>query len=303
MRDKKKITIVHSLFYYISLIFIMLLVVFLLFTALPADPVRLMLGVNASEHAVSALRHELGLDQPLFQQFFRYIKQLLIFELGTSYVTHRPVAGQIMEAFAITGQYVIIAIGASMTASLLFFRLFFNRQKSQKIFYGICSFFTSIPGLIIAVGFGVLFLKIDILAFIPSMYTRNLLMASIVLSVYPTCSLYQILVQKGRAVQKTPFITAAASYGFSERIIFLKYLLPHSLLPWLAQLSNIAASLLAGSVFIELVFSLPGVGRLVAQSVLRHDYPMMQGIVLLTSFFFILINFCFDRLYRLFMSA
>ncbi len=296
--DKKTINSTHSLIYYISLILFLLVVVFLLFTALPGDPVRLVLGVNATEQAVLALRHELGLDLPLHRQFFRYLKQLLSLDLGISLVTRRPVTGEILRAFAATAGYVFTALGGSAVASLLFFRLFYRHQKLQNVLYRLCSFLTGIPALVLAVALGIFALKLDALAFIPSLHARKFWLAVFVLSLYPACSLYQILVSEGRTVHKKAFISAAKSYGFAGQTVFFRFLLPNVLLPWLAQLSNILASLLAGSVFIELVFSLPGAGRLVAQSVLRHDYPMMQGIVLMSSVGFIILNFGFERLYR-----
>jgi peptide/nickel transport system permease protein len=293
----------RSLMYHLGLCLFLLLLVFILFSALPTDPVRLILGVNTTEAAVDALRHELGLDRPLYRQFFDFLTDLINGDL-TSFVTRRPVFPDIFIAYLATLSYSAIALVISIALSTGALYLVFRNPGLKRSVLVLTSFFTSIPSLVIAVSFGIVFLKLQIFFFLDSLYLRNLLTAAFVLSIYPVCSLSQILIKEGEFISARRYVVAGRSYGMSKNRLFFGLILRNSLLPWLAQLSNIAATLIAGSIIVELVFSLPGLGRLIARSVLRHDYPMMQGVVLLTSFTFLSLNYLVERIYnRLFPPA
>lgn len=293
--------ILLQLLYQGSLIFGVIAIVFLLFSVLPSDPARLMLGVNASEEAVALLRHELGLDRPSYKQFFSYLGNLGRLDLGNSYVTRRPVANDILDGFLATSSYVILALCLSITLSIVAGTLgFFSPWVTSRLIQPINSLLTSIPSLVIAIFVGVTFLYTNMFFFIDLASIRNTLSAAIALAVYPGCSLSQILVNEISMTLRKQYTTAATSFGTSRGRLFINYVLRNSLLPWMAQLSNVIASLVTGSIVIELVFSLPGLGRIIAQSVLSHDYPMIQGVVIVTSLTFLFLNAAMEYLYRLF---
>src|SRR2546428_175673 len=113
LRAAPVVRVVNALLYRTGLLAFALVLVFLLFSALPSDPARSMLGVNATEEAVATLRRELGLDRPLSQQFSLYVSNLVRLELGQSYVTRRPVAPDIRAAVGATLTYVALALFAS----------------------------------------------------------------------------------------------------------------------------------------------------------------------------------------------
>ena len=292
----------RSFLYNAGLIFTLLLLVFLIFSALPSDPARLILGVNASEEAVDALRRELNLDRPLYERFGIYLSDLAQLEFGTSFVTRRPVAPAILTAAGATFTYVGWALLYGVLYSLITAVLaYFGHRRTRSVVQAINNSFTSVPSLIVALGIGLFFLGFNVLGFVESSDLRNMLLASTALAVYPACTLSQILIEESDAVRRKQYVTVARSAGFSERRIFGAVVLRNALLPWLAQLSNVAAALVAGSVIVEVVFSLPGLGRLVLQSVLRQDFPMIQGVVLVTSISFLLLNFVTEQVYlRLF---
>lgn len=291
--------IFRSLAYYLTLILGVLVLIFLLFSALPSDPARLMLGIHATEEAVERLRIELGLDKPLTTQLLSYFTNLVKLDLGISYVSRRPVAPDVFNAFKATISYAALALLISIVYSILTFVLvYFGKSKFRLFFTMINSALTSMPSLVIAIIVGVIILKINMFYFIDSITLRNLFTAAIVLSIYPACSLSQILINEGSLIQSKHFVTAGKSYGFSEFRIFRTYVLRNALLPWLAQLSNVAAMIVAGAIVVEIVFSLPGLGRLILQSVLRNDYPMIQGVVLVTSISFILLNLFMEIIYK-----
>jgi peptide/nickel transport system permease protein len=139
--------------------------------------------------------------------------------------------------------------------------------------------------------------------FIAQTDLRNLIMASAALAVYPSCSLAEIAILESGAVARQPCVTAARSFGFSGMRIFWSYIFRTSVLPWFGHLTNVAASLVTGSIVVEVVFSLPGLGRLVIQSVLRSDFPMMQAVVITGVMSFLVINFATEQAVARFFSA
>ncbi len=272
---------------------------FLLFSVVPVDPARSMLGMNADQAAVDALRHDLGLDQPLWQQFFRYFSGLLKLDFGVSFVTRRPVTMDLLEACRATGRYVLLALLFSQLVSLLAaYWAFFHRRFAQ-LAWSAANVITGLPGLLWALAMGLVLLGSNFLVGIASLEQRYILTAALALSVHPIAALTQILITECRRVRGQKYVTAAISFGYTEHQLFFKHILINALLPWLTQLANVAAALLAGSIFIEIIFSIPGLGHLVVQSVLRRDFPMIQAVLAVCFFGFILLNLLIEKLYRI----
>ncbi|NLP09014.1 ABC transporter permease [bacterium] len=286
-----------SVLHHLMLLLGLLILVFILFSGLPANPARSMLGLNASEEAVRALEQELGLDQPLQRQFLRYLNGLVHLDFGVSFVTRRPVHMDLFSAVWATLRYVSIALLVSLTASLALATLAHFHRRLRRVIWLAAAVVTSLPNLVWALGLGLLILKCRLLIIIPSIQIRYVFMAALALSLYPVATLSQILISEDRRINRQLFILAGRSIGLGESRLFFTRVLPQALSAWLAQLSNISASLLAGSVFIEIIFSIPGLGHLVAQSVLRQDYPMIQAILIVCFFGFILLNWALERLY------
>ncbi|HPN34124.1 MAG TPA: ABC transporter permease [bacterium] len=286
-----------SALYHLLLLLGLLILVFILFSGLPANPARSMLGLNASEEAVRALEQELGLDQPLQRQFIRYLSGLVRLDFGVSFVTRRPVRMDLFSAVWATLRYVSIALLFSLIASLTLATMAHFHRRLQRGIWLAAAVVTSLPNLVWALGLGLLILKCQLLVVIPSIQIRYLFMAALALSLYPVATLSQILISEDRRIRRQLSVLAGRSIGLGESRLYFTRVLPQALSAWLAQLSNISASLLAGSVFIEIIFSIPGLGHLVAESVLRQDYPMIQAILIVCFFGFILLNWMLERLY------
>lgn len=272
---------------------------FLLFALLPSDPIRLALGVNASEEAVARLRHELGYDRPLPLRLGTYLWGLARLDFGRSLVTRRPVAGEVLEAYTTTLQYVGVALGLSIVVSVALLGIAHvggPRVRSPLLL--LARAVISLPSLVVAIGVGLALLAAIGPASLVRADTRNLLMAGLALAVYPSLSLAEILILEREMALRLPHVRAARSFGFSKRRVFWSYMLRTVALPWLGHLSNVAASLVAGSIVVELVFSLSGLGRLVVQSVLRNDFPMMQAVVIVGVLTFLGLNALADRTLR-----
>jgi ABC-type dipeptide/oligopeptide/nickel transport system permease component len=288
------IGLLRHLFLFLGL----LTLTFLLFSVIPVDPARAMLGMNADEAAVQALRHDLGLDRALWRQFLHYCTGLLRLDFGISFVTRRPVTMDLFAACVATLRYVLIALLLSQLTSLGVAYIAFFHHRFAVLAWRTANVVTSLPGLIWALGLGLALLGGNVLIAIASLEQRYILTAGLALSVYPCAALTQILISECQRIRQLKYVTAGRSFGFTERELFFKHVLANALLPWLTQFSNIAASLLAGSIFIEIIFSIPGLGHLVVQSVLQRDFPMIQAVLSVCFFCFILLNLFVEKLYR-----
>jgi peptide/nickel transport system permease protein len=287
----------------LSLVFFVLVLVFALFSILPADPVRSLLGPHTTEAAVGALRQEFGLDQPLHVRFVAYLKGVVTMDFGRSFVTRRPVAPDVAVAFRNTLVYVSGALLLACLYSVLSsFVVTLRPPGSLRVVEALNGIFTSVPSLVVAVGIGVALLLTGLPPFVPVEYHRTVA-ASVALAIYPACTLSQILIHQMARLRHSTHVRAIRSFGYSELRLFCRTLLPGALPPWLAQLSNVAASLVAGSIVVEVVFSLPGLGRLVLQSVLRSDLPMIQAVVLMTAVSFLLLDGCMELVYRRYIRS
>lgn len=266
-------------------------ITFLLFALLPADPVRTMLGVNASEQAVQDLRRELGYDQPLVARLGNYLARAAQLDFGSSLVTRRPVLKEVVAAYGVTVSYVAIALCIAAISSLLLLVVaHFSSSALRKVFLAAARAVAALPSIVVAIAAGLITIAVAGPAGLPSGTLRTLVVAPLALAVYPTLSLAEILLSERQAAMRSAAVRAADSFGFSRCDVLRSCVLRLILLPWLAQLSNLAAALVSGSIVIELIFSMPGLGRLVVQSVLRNDAPMMQAVVIMGVLTFLSLN-------------
>jgi len=264
---------------------------FLLFDLLPSDPIRVTLGPNATDEAVTRLRHELGYDRPLLSRLGIYMLGVARLDFGQSLVTRRPVVKDVLDAYVTTLMYVGLALSISIVGSITLLGLArIGGGRLQSLLLLLTRAVISLPSVVVAIGVGVAMLAVLDPAVSYLADTRTAVMAGLTLAVYPTLSLTEILVLEGEVTLRLPYVRAARSFGFTERYIFWAYVFRSAMLPWLAQLSNLAASLVTGSILVELIFSLSGLGRLVLQSVLRNDSPMMQSVVIVGVLTFLCVN-------------
>lgn len=273
-----------------TLLVAVLATTFLVFSALPADPVRSALGANASAEAVARLRSELGLDRPLPERFIDYAKASVSFEFGRSYVTSRPVSFDLRPASLATASYVSVALViAALLSVATLATVQFRSAGLSNMALTVVRLVTSLPSIVISLGIGMLCLSVAPTSGQLRSNGVNLALGASALAVYPTCSLIEILLTERIRIMQSTCFRAGIAFGFGPVQLFLRFVVREAFVPWLSQLSNVAASLVTGSVVIEIAFSLPGLGNLLARSVLRNDLPTMQAIVLttVTTFLFV----------------
>ncbi len=289
--------------YFVSLWAGVAVATFALFHVVPNDPARVMLGANASEEQVAAVRRELELDQPLATQFSHYVARAVILDFGWSFVDHRPVADEVGKRIRVSAALACVSLVFILAYLMLAALLAYwpNWSKLAELMDFSC---VSLPNLFVGV-----MVALGTIAFYP--YTRfsgtlveaedwlYLIPPAFVLALYPMGVLGRIMRSQIHAIQHSPYVCAAQALGLSEHTILYRYVLPNSLVPLLSALGNQLPLLLTSTFIVELVFSIPGIGALLLRSVLERDLPMLEGIVIATSAFVVGTSLVLEMLYPL----
>lgn len=279
---------------------IVAILVFLFVHLLPGDPARLLAGPNADATVVAMVRHQLGLDLPLAQQFWHYLTQLLHGDLGQSMTSQRPVTSEIASRFLPT----LLLTLTSMLWSCLFGLLIgissavWRNRWPDKLGMILAVSGISFP----AFALGLLLMEIFSvqLGWLPTIGAdgwRNYILPSLTLG----ASVAAVMARFTRAafieVLGEDYMRTARAKGLSEQVVLFKHGLRNALIPVITMMGLQFGLLLGGAIVVEVVFNWPGLGRLLIDSVSNRDYPVIQALVLLFSCEFILINLVVDVLY------
>jgi peptide/nickel transport system permease protein len=274
--------------------------VFLLIHLVPGDPVEVMLGESAQPADREALRHALGLDQPILVQLINYFNELARFNLGTSLHSQRSTVELLVERFPATVELtlagLLVAVGIAFPLGI--FAAVRKDTLWDHLAIGISLLGVSIP--VFWMG-PVLILILSLwLGWFPVSGREGL--ASLVLPALTLgIALSAILSRMVRAslleVLNEDYIRTARAKGLRERTVIWRHALFNALLPVITVLGLQLGGLLGGAVIVETVFSWPGVGQLMVEAIHRRDYPVVQGCVLLISFTYILVNTLTDFVY------
>lgn len=278
---------------------------FLLIRLVPGDPVRVMLGINATPQTVHMVRRELGLDAPLGQQLVAFFGGAVKGDLGTSIIQGAPVASiignRILPTILLVAGAVLVALTLAVPAAALS-ALRRNRaadhlvRLSSMVAFGMPSFWV---GLMLAL---LVSLK---LGWLPSSgygdtmisRTRTLVLPCLTLGLQMTPILIRTLRSSLIEVLNSEFVEAARARGFSPARVVGKHALRNSLVPLISVLSINVGYLLSGTVIVESVFQIPGLGLLLAQSVMARDFPVIQGLVLVFGLMVVATNLLADLTY------
>ncbi|CAH2601744.1 glutathione ABC transporter membrane subunit GsiC [Rhodovastum atsumiense] len=269
---------------------------------LPGDPARLVAGPDAALQDVEAVRQELGLDRPLVEQYGRYVWQTLQGNLGVSARTKRPVAMEIGERFLPTLLLTLAAMAWAVVVGMGIGVI--SGVKRGKLLDRV--------GMVLAVS-GISFpafwlglLLIDLfsvhLGLLPTGgygTWQHFVLPSFTLGVAVAAVLARFTRSAFVEVASEDYVRTARSKGVPERRVVLRHTLRNALIPVITMTGLQFGFLLGGSVVVETVFSWPGLGRLLVDSVAYRDYPVIQAEIMLFSAEFILINLVVDMLYGL----
>ena len=284
--------------------------VFLTMYLAPGDPVKIMLGPRATKETIERVRGELGLDRSLPVQYFSWISRIMTGDWGRSIQLLRRVFPLVTSRFRSTAllgfSSLLLAslggIGAGIAAA-------FNRQTGWDrlfTFFAIVGF--SIPvfwlGLILQLVFGVRLGWLPTSGMVSSVggggtgdMLYHLILPVLALSAEPLALIARMTRSSMLEVIQEDYIKAARSKGLTETMVLLKHALRNAFVPILTVIGMQLGFVFAGSVFVEAIFSWPGIGNLIVNGILARDFPIVQGSILLIALSYVLINLIVDMSY------
>ncbi len=276
------------------------IIVFSIIRLIPGDPAIAIAGVNATPEYIQQVRDQYGLDDPIIVQYGRFMIDLVQGDLGQSVFSKRPVSVEIGERFPRT---LLLASVSLLLATVIGVSAGIVSATRRNSIFDNTSMFVALVGVAAPVFWMALMLQLLFavqLRILPATGIggiRHLILPSITLGMASAALMARITRSSVLEVLRQEFITTARAKGVSERMVIYKHALKNALIPVVTVLGLQFGILLGGAVLTETVFAWPGVGRLLVDAILRRDYPVVQGTVMLLAFLFVLINLVVDIIY------
>jgi len=299
---------VRRLLALIPVMAVVVTVVFFIIHLIPGDPVSVMLGPDATTTQVEETRKALGLDRPLHEQLFRFYGRILRGDLGRSYFLDRPVTTALGEraepTIVLTLLSLVVAVAIGVPSGIIaaaYPRSIWDRVLMLGALLGVC-----IPGFWLSLNF--IYLFSVRLGWLPVAGYASFFVdpvAALRYMVLPATSLgfnqSALIARISRScmldVLQQDYVRTARAKGLSERIVVYVHAFRNALVPVVAVIGITMTILIGGAVVTEIVFNIPGLGRLIISAILRRDYPVVQGVVLVTAASYVLINLMVDMVY------
>jgi len=283
-------------------------VVFMIVQLVPGDPVRVMLGLQADQAKIEEIRQLMGFDRPLLVQYVDWLWSALHGDLGQSYITGQSVSEAVAQRLPATLSLalaaLIIALLIALPAGII--SAVFPRSAWDYSAMLFSQIGVSIPDF----WMGIMFILVFSLALgwlPPSGYARptenfgewlsHLILPALTVGLISASIMTRFVRSAMLETLHEDFVRTARAKGLAERRTLLRHVLPNAAIPIVTIVGLQMASLLGGVVIVEIIFAWPGLGRLALDAVIRRDYPMVQGAVLLVALSFAVINLGVDLLY------
>jgi peptide/nickel transport system permease protein len=293
----------------IPTLFIVAVIVFFITRMLPGNPAAVMLGPQASAEDIAAYSEKLGLNQPLHQQFFDYLINLVSFDFGNSLTYNRPILDLIMERFPNT---IILAVSALVLAIIIGVPagIIAARKQNTIIDYSVTTLSligVSMPIFWLGVML-VLYFSVN-LQWLPAtgmgslddgfgVFVSHLILPSLALATIPTAQFARIIRSSMLETLSQDYIKTARSKGLTEFKVINKHAFKNALTPLLTVIGLQFSGLLGGAVLTETIFSWPGMGLLIVDAIEKRDFIVVQSTVLFVAVIYVVINLIIDILYK-----
>jgi peptide/nickel transport system permease protein len=307
--------LVRRIFFGIVVMWVVATAVFVLYFVAPHDPARTIAGRQATAQTIGLVRHRLGLDRPLPDQYGRYLRRLVHGDLGYSYVNSEPVTTIIKQDLPITAS---VAVGGALiwlTIGVVSGVLAATRPRSaaDRAVTGLSLFFYSMPTFLLGELFLlVLFYRLHLagvrffpgggyvgITQSPGEWAKHMILPWFTVALV-TAATYSRLTRGALLdVLGEDYIRTARSKGLTERRVLYRHALRSALTPVATQFGIDLGTFLGGIILTETVFSLPGLGQQIYQSISRQDLPVIIGLALLASAFIVAANIAVDAVYSL----
>lgn len=302
--------IIRRILLFIVTIGLVSLITFAVFQVMPGDPIRIMLGPEADEAQIATLEAQLGLDQPLHTQYFDWVGGLFTGDMGQSIRFSKPVSELIMDRLPVTISLAIMTLIIVVVVAIPLGIFVAQRQNklSDVVFSTVTQLGMAIPsfwlGMLLILYLGMNFDFFSVSGYVPWTESITGALGSLLLPAL-TIAIPQIAV-KFRYVRnaileqlRLDYVRTLRSKGIKEKMVLYKHVLRNSMIPILTIFGLITAEVIAGTIIVEQVFGLPGVGKLLISSISYRDFPLVQGIVMYITLAVVFINFLVDILYSI----
>ncbi|MCA0972192.1 ABC transporter permease [Halobacillus litoralis] len=300
--------IIRRLLSVIPVMFVVSIIVFMIVHLTPGNPAFLILGEDSSPEAIADLEEQLGLNEPLYVQFFTWLSQVVTGDLGTSVYSEQAVTDLIFAnfgpTFSLMALSMILLLSIAIPTAIAIVAL--RKTVLDPIFTSVSLFGVSIPdfwlAILLVLGFGVALPVFPVAGYIPLAegfggWLYHLLLPSFVLAIVEVGIIARMLRDSMLESVNQDYTKTARAKGIRERDVLVGHVFPNALIPTTTVLGATVAGLLGGTVIIETLFTIPGIGQLLIDSIHRRDYPVVQGVVLFIAAIYVLVNLLVDLLY------
>ena len=287
--------------------------VFFAIRLIPGDAAAAMAGDNLSGEAMEAFRAKHGMNDPMLVQFVRYLGKLLQLDLGTTITTSLPVAGLLLKALPVTLTIAVCTVVLTMLIAIPLGTLAaYMANKGKKTLDNLLtwsaivvdlmpSFWTALLlMLLFSLTLGIFPASGQVSFGDPALLMKRLAMPIIVLSLTQVATLARITRTSVLEVLNEDYVRTARSLGMPELAVVFRHALRNALLPIVTVVGLSFGNLLNGTVIVEFIFSIPGIGTLLVNGINSRDYELVQNLILFYAMVFIVINFLTDLVYKKF---
>ncbi len=302
--------LIRRLILTIPVLIFVTLIVFSLISLIPGDPARIMLGEEPSKEALEVLRHQLGLDRPIYVRYVIWLNRILHGDLGRSVRDGRPVLDTLLLKLPVTIELALTALLVAWLIAIPAGALAAWKQRSAIDYAatGVALAGISIPNFWLGIML-IYLLAVNRHLLPPSGYVepwldvkRNLslmVMPSIVLGSALAALVMRQLRSSMIEVLSADYVRTAHAKGLAELVVIAKHAMKNAMIPVVTIMGLQLSGLLGGTVITETIFAIPGLGRLAVDSILTRDFPMEQGVVLFVALAVVVTNLAVDVLYGL----
>lgn len=284
------------------------LVTFCTFQILPGNPATIILGVDADPLQVQALTKNMGLDLPLQQRYLHWVAGLFSGNLGDSLRYQVPVGDLIHDALPVTVSLTVLSLIVTvlLVVPISIYLAKNNNKKLPTLLSSFLQIGIAVPSFWLSILLILLFSVVlrwlpsgDFIPFSKSFFgaIRSLVLPTLSISIGTTAVVIRYLKNTLLDQMNMDYVRTARSKGLTKNAVLYRHVLKNALLPAITILGMIAVDVLGGSIIVENVFNLPGIGSLIISSVGNRDFPLVQGLVFYLAFTVVTINFAIDLLY------
>lgn len=285
-----------------------LTLIFFLMDVVPGDTARIILGQEGSPESLAKLRAELGLDKPVYERYVTWLARLLTGDLGQSLRSRENINQTIGDRLPVTATLAISSIVVAMLIGIPSGIISAIKANTRTDFFVSMGAFVGISmpgfwlGLMMIILFSIILRILPTGGFVSTLVDpvegiKRLMMPSLMLGATLAAFLARITRAVMLEVLLQEYITTARSKGLSERIVTYRHALRNAMIPVVTVLGFQFGGLMGGTILAETIFTIPGMGLLMYDAVLQRDYQMVQGVAVVSTFIFIIVNLVVDSLY------